>query len=74
MYEDDVFVTKEEWDRINGKAIFDTETVDQVSDAFVDTTLRVNGVEDGMVSYSRVVKLLLQYQRIQVGQEEGSGW
>lgn len=74
VYEDDVFVTKEEWDRINGKAIFDTETVDQVSDAFVDTTLRVNGVEDGMVSYSRVVKLLLQYQRIQAGQEEGSGW
>lgn len=59
--EDNVFVTQEEWDRINGKALFDTETVDEVSDAFTDTSLKLNGVSDGMVSYSRVVKLLLQY-------------
>ena len=59
--EDNVFVTQEEWDRINGKALFDTETVDEVSDAFTDTGLKLNGVSDGMVSYSRVVKLLLQY-------------
>lgn len=58
---DNVFVTEEEWDRINGKALIDTQTVDKVSDAFTDTTLKLNGVSDGMVSYSRVVKLLLQY-------------
>ena len=61
VHADNVFVTKEEWDRINAKAIIDTETVDEVSDMFVDTTLKVNGVSDGMISYNRVVKLLLQY-------------
>lgn len=58
VYEDNVF---EEWERINGEAIFDTEDVDRVSDTFTDITLKVNGVEDGMLSYSRVVELLLQY-------------
>lgn len=61
VQEDNVFVTQEEWDRINGKALLDTETVDEISDSFTDTTLKLNGVTDGMVSYSRVVRLLLQY-------------
>ena len=38
-----------------------TETVKQAADTFLETTLTLNGVEDGTVSYSRVVKLLLQY-------------
>lgn len=59
--EDNVFVTDEEWDRINSKAWLDTEAVDAATDTFIDTTLKVNGVSDGMVSYSRVVKLLLYY-------------
>ncbi len=58
---DNVFVTEEDWDRINEKALIDTQVVDKVSDAFVDTTLKVNGVKDGKISYSRVVRLLLQY-------------
>ena len=58
---DNVFVTEEEWERINGKALIDTETVDKISDMVVDTTLKVNGVQDGMISYNRVVELLLQY-------------
>ena len=61
IQQDNIFVTDEEWDRINGKALIDTETVDEVSDTFTDTTLKLNGVSDGMVSYSRVVRLLLQY-------------
>ena len=63
VWADDVFVTQEEWDRINGKALIDTEIVDEISDAFIDTNLKVNGVTDGAVSYSRVVRLLLQYYR-----------
>lgn len=63
VQEDNVFVTQEEWDRINGKALLDTETVDELSDTFTDTTLKLNGVSDGMVSYSRVVRLLLQYYK-----------
>ena len=63
--EDNVFLTQEEWDRIEDKAVLDTETVDEVSDAFTETVLKANGVSDGMISYSRVVKLLLQYYRVQ---------
>jgi hypothetical protein len=39
----------------------DTEVVEEATDAFIDTTLKVDGVSDGIISYSRVVKLLLQY-------------
>jgi len=38
---DNVFVTEKEWERINAKAVIDTETVDKVSDIVVDTTLKV---------------------------------
>ncbi len=61
VYKDNVFVVDKEWERINGKALFDTEDVDRVSDTFTDITLKVNGVSDGMLSYNRVVELLLQY-------------
>jgi len=61
VQEDNVFVTEEEWHRINKKALVDTETVDEISDTFTDTALKVNGVSDGMLSYNRVVELLLQY-------------
>ncbi len=61
--EDNIFVSDKQWERINGKALIETETVDELSDTFVDTTLKVNGVSDGMMSYSRVVRLLLQYYR-----------
>lgn len=60
---DNVFVVQEEWDRINGKALIDTEVVDKAADVFIDTNLKVNGIADGAISYSRVVRLLLQYYR-----------
>ncbi|MBQ9142923.1 MAG: DUF3810 domain-containing protein [Lachnospiraceae bacterium] len=63
VHEDNTFLLQEEWDRINGKALIDTETVDEISDTFTDTTLKVNGVSDGIVSYSRVVELLLWYEK-----------
>ena len=63
VWEDSIFVSDEEWDRINGKALIDTETVDVMADTLVDTSLKINGVSDGVVSYSRVVQLLLQYYR-----------
>lgn len=61
VHADNIFVKQEEWDRINGSALIDTEVVDAVSDSFVETSLKLNGVEDGMISYNRVVQLLLQY-------------
>ena len=63
VWEDNVFVVQEEWDRINRKAWVDTEVVDKAADMFIDTNLKVNGVSDGAASYSRVVRLLLQYYR-----------
>jgi hypothetical protein len=64
VYQDDVFVTDEEWERIDEEALIDSETVDEATNAFLETSLKTNGVEDGMVSYSRVVELLLQYYRL----------
>lgn len=61
VHADNIFVKQEEWDRINDTALIDTEVVDAVSDSFVETSLKLNGVEDGMISYNRVVQLLLQY-------------
>lgn len=61
VYEDAVFVRKEDWDRIEKEAVLDTEVVDAVSTGFVETSLKLNGVDDGMVAYSRVVGLLLQW-------------
>lgn len=63
VHEDAIFLKQEDWDRINEEAVIDTETVDEISDTFTDTVLKANGVEDGMISYSRVVKLLLWYYR-----------
>ena len=61
VQEDNIFVTQEQWDRVNGKAVVDTETVDSVSDTLTNASLKMNGVSDGMVSYNRVVELLLQW-------------
>ena len=58
-------MSEEDWERINKKALINTETVDKAADVFIDTNLKVNGVSDGKVSYSRVVRLLLQYYRRQ---------
>lgn len=63
VWKDNIFVSDAEWDRINGKALLDTEFVDAAADVFVDTNLKVNGVSDGMFSYNRVVRLLMQYYR-----------
>ncbi len=61
VYEDAVFVRKEDWDRIEKEAVVDTEVVHAVSIGFVETSLKLNGVDDGMVVYCRVVDLLLQW-------------
>ena len=53
--EDNIFVTEEQWERINGKAVVNTETVDSVSDTLTNASLKLNGVSDGMISYNRVV-------------------
>ena len=61
VYTDQRFLTEEAWNMVEEGALFDTRTVKAASNAFTETTLVLNGVEDGKISYSRVVDLLLQY-------------
>ena len=64
VHGDNIFLTAQERDRIEREAFLDTETVDVISDSIADASLKLNGVQDGMVSYSRVVELLLRYYDI----------
>lgn len=61
VYDDDLFLTAKAWERVEEKAVVETAVVKQASRQFTETTLKINGVEDGMKSYSRVVSLLLEY-------------
>lgn len=58
---DDIFLTGETWEAVEEAALIRTETVKEVSNTFTETTLVLNGVQDGRISYSRVVDLLLKY-------------
>lgn len=58
---DSAFLTDEAWEEVEKDAWFDTKKVSEASDTFLDTNLTLNGVEDGIVSYSRMVDLLLKY-------------
>lgn len=58
---DDVFLTKEQWEQVEKKAVFSTDTVNHATNVFLETNLTMNGVEDGMHSYSRVVQLAIRY-------------
>lgn len=61
VYADKQFLSEEAWEAVEKEAVLDTEFVKQASNTFTETTLALNGVEDGKVSYSRVVDLLLAY-------------
>lgn len=58
---DKQFLTEEAWEEVEEGAVLDTDFVEAASDAFTETTLTLNGVEDGKISYSRVVELMLRY-------------
>ena len=49
--------------QIEEDALFKTETVEQATRTYVDTTLRVNGIDAGYESYAEVVRLILLYGR-----------
>ena len=61
VHDDNTFVLSDTWEEVEEHAILSTETLDTASDALIDTSLNLNGVEDGKASYARVVELLLQY-------------
>lgn len=55
------FLPDNYWDENKNKELISTETVSTVSEAASDTSMKLNGVEDGIASYSRMVNLLLDY-------------
>lgn len=59
---DNYFVSYEYKKKVEEKAVIPTETVSAVSEAAIDTTLKLNGITDGKQSYSRMVDLLLEYR------------
>lgn len=61
VQKDDVFLTEDQWEQVEKKAVLSTETVNKATNAFLETNLTMNGVEDGIQSYSRVVRLVIRY-------------
>ena len=55
------FLPDNYWEENEEKEVFSTETVSTVSDSVSDSSMKLNGVEDGIQSYSRMVNLLLDY-------------
>lgn len=58
---DSMFITEATRKQVEEDAWFDTEKVSKASDTFIDTNLTLNGVEEGIKSYSGIVDLLLKY-------------
>ena len=58
---DDIFVNDDVWEEVEDNAIISTDTLNKVTDTFLDTNLKINGVSSGIDNYSEVVKLLLKY-------------
>ena len=59
--DDNIFLTKENWQAVEKKAVVKTSTVKKVSATLMETSLKMNGVEEGMKSYNEVVSLLIDY-------------
>lgn len=62
---DDIFVKREIFEEIEKNAVFSTDFISDATDVFLDTNLKLNGVSDGMISYSQVVKLVLLYEQLE---------
>lgn len=58
---DSMFLSDEAWQQVEETSSLDTDTVNEYTDAALDQTLKINGVEEGIESYGRVVQLLLYH-------------
>lgn len=58
---DNIFLTADTWEKVNNTSFFKTETVEAVANTLLDGNLKINGIKDGIKSYSRVVRLLIGY-------------
>lgn len=55
------FLPPGKMEEVEEQSVLDTEVVSDVTETLTETSLQLNGVKSGMVSYSEVVGLLLQY-------------
>lgn len=55
------FYSRRHGEKVEDKAILSTDTVNQASNTFTETSLNLNGVSDGFAAYDRVTGLLLRY-------------
>lgn len=58
---ENIFLETAAWEKVEETAVIKTETVNMVSDKLSETSMIMNGVEEGMLSYTRVVGLLISY-------------
>lgn len=58
---DSMFLSKSAWEYVDDHSLFTTEFVEKTSDRFMNMSLKLNGVDEGMQSYSGVVQFLLGY-------------
>gem|GEM_PF-5513615 len=61
IFSDNVFINERAWEKINEESILDTETVAKAASKVRDNSLKFNGIEDGQLSYNRVVELMIWY-------------
>jgi hypothetical protein len=59
--DDNIFLTRENWQTVEQKAVVKTSTVKKVSNTLMDTSLKLNGVDEGILQYNGVVGELLKY-------------
>lgn len=59
----DITGNRKYWDEVqeSDEGLFDSETVAEVSDKAMETSLKLNGISDGKKSYGRMVDLLLNF-------------
>lgn len=55
------FLPEEYWEENESLEIIPTDTVETMSETFTDTNIKLNGREEGILSYGLVVELLLDY-------------
>lgn len=55
------FMPDNYWEENKKKEIISTETVSVISDTAIDTNIKMNGREEGIDTYSKMVNLLLDY-------------
>ena len=55
------FLPEEYWEENESLEIIPTDTVETMSDTFTDTNIKLNGREEGILTYGLVVELLLDY-------------